>query len=56
MQILKLTCIIGCAISFGWFTRGAIQDAMDLIHDWREPARWAALAAVCIAGVIYVFP
>ena len=52
---LKLVPIIGCTFAAGWFTRGAVQDAIDRIHDWKEPARWAVAGVLCVVAVLVLF-
>jgi len=40
------------AFGAGWFTRAAIDTAIDRIHDWREPARWAVVGLFNIAAIL----
>lgn len=56
MHSFKLFLIIGCSFASGWFTLSAIITAAERINDWREAARWAVAGAVCVAGVLIVFP
>ena len=41
------------AFGVGWFTRAAIDTAIDRINDWREPARWAVAGLLNIAAILY---
>lgn len=52
---LKLTLVISCAVAVGWFSRAAVQEAIDRIFDWKEPALWAVMGAVCVATLLILF-